>query len=120
MSKLSITVGKEGSEKDYVFEYTRDGVCKAEEVFGISLLKDASEFKAYSEMNKFIYAIIFAGLVKYRPDLNATNIASVYDDLTGEDGYESEVLLEGLAGLMTDALNPKGGSRKKKFPKMGK
>ena len=120
MSKLNVTVNKDGSEKEYIFEYTRDSICKAEETFGISLQKVTSELDNYTELNTFLKVLAYAGLIKHQPELTRLTVGDVYEELTGDGGYEEEAFVEGLAGMLGDALNPKGGGRKKTFPKIGK
>lgn len=116
MSKLNVKVGAEGSEKEYIFEYTRDSICKAEKLFGVSLLKVTGDFENLSSLSNFLHCIVYAGLIKNHPKLTKTNIDTVYDELVGENGYEEESLITGLSEMLGDALNPKGGGRKK-FPK---
>ena len=40
---------------------------------------------------------------------------AIYEKFVGEDGYEEDALVEGLVELLSNALNPKGGGRKKKL-----
>ncbi|MFA5744526.1 MAG: hypothetical protein WC936_06960 [Candidatus Nanoarchaeia archaeon] len=119
MSKLNVQIGAEGSEKEYVFEYTRENICKAEQVFGVSLLKVTGEFENLHSLDNFLNCIVYAGLLKNHPKITKDNVRDIYNELVGENGYEEESLVKGLSELLSDTLNPSGGGRKK-FPKVKK
>lgn len=101
-------------EKEFVLEYTRRSICQAEEAFGISLIKN-KEPETYTETMKLLEAYLYAGLIKKQPKLKVGDMDNIYDLFTGEDGYEQEGLLEGLMSMMSDAISPTGGKRRKKL-----
>lgn len=101
-------------DTEYILEYTRDSVCKAEEAFGISMIRK-EEPKTFSETVKFLKALLYGALIKNHKDLKVEDMDAVYEKFIGEDGYEEEALVEGLFELLGAAINPKGGSRKKKL-----
>lgn len=109
---LKATVG----EKEYTLEYTRDSICKAEEAFGISMLK-REEPKTVKELTDFLKALLFGALIKNHKDVTVQKMDGIYDEFTGDEGYEQEALIEGLVELLSNTLNPTGGGRKKKLLK---
>jgi len=99
-------------DKTYVFEYTRQGIRKAEEAFGVSFLK-AGQWETFTELNRFSEALMYAGLLKHHKDIKVEKMEEIHEILTGDDGYDEESLLEGLTQMLGEAINPTGGSRKK-------
>lgn len=115
MSKLLVPVGEGDSKKEYIFEFTRKTICEAEEEFGTSLLTEGEGFNSYSSFYKYLMALMYAGLVKNQPTIKKEDVENIYEDMTGE--YGEEEFLVGIRELLEDALNPKTGGKKKKFPK---
>lgn len=103
-------------EKEYVLEFTRASIRKAEETFGVSMLK-REEPKTVKELTDFLNALLYGALIKHHPGVKPEQIDSLYEDFTGEDGYEQEGLVEALVELLANVLNPTGGGRKKKLLK---
>jgi hypothetical protein len=101
-------------DTEYTLEYTRDSVCRAEEAFGISMLI-REEPKTYSETMTFLKALLYGALVKNHKDVNPKDMDAIYEKFVGDDGYDEDVLVEGLVDLLGKTLNPKGGGRKKKL-----
>lgn len=98
----------------YILEYNRDSVCKAEEVFGISMIRTEAP-KTYTETMTFLKAMLYGALIKNHQDIKVEDMGAIYEKFISDDGYEEEVLIEGLSELLSSTLNPKGGSRKKKL-----
>lgn len=101
-------------ETEYTLEYTRDTVCKAEEVFDMSMIR-AEAPKTYTETMTFLKALLYGALIKNHKEIKVEDMGAIYEKFVSEDGYEEEALIEGLSGLLNATLNPKGGSRKKKL-----
>jgi len=116
MSKLTLSIGKEGSEKEYIMEFTRENVCKAETTYDMSLLQVPKQFETLSKLDNFLHCITYAGLLKNQPKITKDDVTSIYNELVGEDGYDEQTLVEGIVALLESTLNPKSGGRKK-FPK---
>lgn len=110
MEKIKAEIG----EKTYVLEYTRDSICKAETAFGISMLK-REEPKTVKELSDFLKALLYGALIVNHKEVKPEQMDKLYDEFTGDDGYEQEGLIEGLVTMLSDTLNPIGGGRKKKL-----
>lgn len=100
-------------EKKYVFEFTRRSICKAEEAFGVSMMK-MGDFSNYAQFNKFVNALLYGALVIHQPEIQATEEAmeDIHNALI-EAGYDETNLVESLVELLTDAINPMTGDQKK-------
>jgi len=101
-------------EKTYKLQCTRKSICQTEEAFGISLLV-REEPKTYTETMKLLKAYLYAVLIKNQPKIKVDDMDEIYDIFTGEDGFEQDALLEGLLGMIGEAISPTGGKRRKKL-----
>jgi len=101
-------------EKDYIIEYTRGSICKAEEAFNVSMLSDEQP-KNVVDLVVFLKALLFGALINNMKDLTVNKMEKVYDEFVSDDGFEQEALIEGLIKLLGEAINPTGGNRRKKF-----
>jgi len=101
-------------DTEYTLEYTRDAVCKAEEVFGISMLLK-EEPKTYAETYKYLKALLYGALIKNHKDIKVEDMGAIYEKFVGDDGYGEDDLANGLVELLGNTLNPKSGGRKKKL-----
>lgn len=117
MEKRSVNV--QVGDKEYTLEYSRRTITKAEEAFGISMLK-RTEPETVKELVEFLKALLYGALIKHHPNITVDKMDDVYEQFTGEEGYEQEALIEGLIELLSNVLNPTGGGRKKKLLKAKK
>ena len=99
-------------EAEYTLEYTRFTICKAEEAFGISLLR-REEPKSVKELTILLKSLLYGALLKHHPNTKIEQMDEIYEKFISDEGYEQEALVEGLIQLLTNVLNPTGGGRKK-------
>jgi uncharacterized protein YdhG (YjbR/CyaY superfamily) len=111
MGKRTIQV--EIGEKRYVLEFTRGSICKAEEAFGVSMMKTV-EFNDFGEFNRFVNALLYGALTTHQPDIAATPIAmETFHEQLNEAGYDESDVIESLVKLLGDTINPTTGGQKK-------
>jgi len=100
--------------KTYVLKYTRSSICKAEEDFGISMIK-REEPKTFSDTMLILKSLLYGALCESNKGIKPSDMNKIYDEFVGEDGFEQEALIEGLTEMLGKAINPTGGKRRKKF-----
>ncbi len=102
------------NDKTYVLKYTRSSICKAEEDFGISMI-NREEPKTFSETMVVLKSLLYGALCESNKGVKVSDMDKIYDEFVGEDGFEQNALIEGLTAMLTEAINPTGGKRRKKF-----
>lgn len=115
-NRVEITIG----EKTYILQYTRRGMIKAEEMFGVSFMK-MEDMKNFAEFDKISKALLYSALYHNHPTLKEGDMEGILDEFIGENGFEAEALYNDLSSMMEQAINPTGGGRRTTlFPKAKK
>lgn len=93
-------------EQDYTFEFDRNAIIKAEEVFGVSLMDIQTKLISQS------YKLWVAGLDKNHKNLSVNARMDLYDAYNQETG-ESMEIIKFLMDHISNFLNPTPIKKKK-------